>query len=63
MFDPSFVYKSHIMLQFHKKGKLIAILVGTAVTLHIGNHLLKPFLVKKPKDITGLNKNNDVYKV
>lgn len=37
------------MLQFHKKGKLIAALVGTAVILHLGNHLLKPFFVKKPE--------------
>lgn len=42
------------MLQFHKKGKLIAILVGAAVTLHLGNHLMKPFLTKKPGD--NLNK-------
>lgn len=50
------------MLQFHKKGNLIAILIGTAFILHFGNYLIKPFLVNKRSDNSYLHENKDVSK-
>lgn len=56
------------MLQFHKKGKLIAVLIGTVVTLHFGNHLLKPLFAKNANEnsignSSDLSKKVDIYKI
>lgn len=36
-------------LQFSKKAGFVGILVGAAVVLHFGNHLLKPLVIPKKK--------------
>lgn len=52
------------MLQFHKKGKLIAILVGTSFALHFGNYLIKPLVIQKPEDKNSNNKlKKDVFNI